>query len=281
VRCDTGDYTAYQSAERAELYDAVYANVGDVAFWEDVAAGSDGGPLLELGCGTGRLLVPLARAGHSVVGLDLASHMLARCREKLGEEPAAVQERVTLVQADMTSFHLGRRFAQIYCPFGSFHHLSTVEEQLACLTACRDHLAPGGTLVLDLINPDPAPGGTSSDTSASAPVIEPIQIAPGADAVEWTEGRKIRSWATVVGGSRSLQVNDCEVTYEILEADGSSRRVTETFPMRFVFRYELEHLLARCGFRIEALYGDYDRSQFTDESLGLIVLASSQGDPAC
>ncbi len=72
---------------------------------------------------------------------------------------------------------------------------------------------------------------------------------------------------------RLLQCNDCEVTYEIIEADGTTRRLTETFPMRLLYRYELEHLLARCGFRIVALYGDYDRSAFSDESLGLIVVA--------
>ena len=99
-----GDYTAYQSAELAALYDAVYADCGDVAFWQSVAADADAGPLLELACGTGRVLLPLARAGRDVTGLDLAPHMLARCREKLRTEPADVRDRVTLLEADMTSF---------------------------------------------------------------------------------------------------------------------------------------------------------------------------------
>ncbi len=201
--------------------------------------------------------------------------MLARCRAKLAAEPDPVRDRVTLVEADMTSFDLNERFAQIHCPFGSFHHLRTVEEQLACLGRCRDHLLPGGTLVLDLINPDPAPSDRPSEVAPGASVVEPIGSPSTTGTVEWTEGRRIRSWATVVSGSRALQVNDCEVTYEILEPDGTSRRLTETFPMRFVFRYELEHLLARCGFSIVALYGDYDRSAFTDESLGMIAIASS------
>ncbi len=81
----------------------------------------------------------------------------------------------------------------------------------------------------------------------------------------------------MVGVQRSLQCNDVEVTYEITEADGTIRRLAETFPMRFVFRYELEHLLARCGFRIVSLYGDYDRSPFGDESLGMIVVAEPTG----
>ena len=84
----------------------------------------------------------------------------------------------------------------------------------------------------------------------------------------------------MVGLSARCRRNDCEVTYEIIEADGTIRRVTETFPMRFVFRYELEHLLARSGFRIVELYGDYDRSAFADESLGMIAVAEKVAHPA-
>ena len=263
------DYSAYRSAELAALYDAVYANGADIAFWQVMAAAvSDG--LLELGCGTGRVLLPLARASHEITGLDLAAHMLARCRAKLQAESPEVRDLVTLLEADMTSFDLDRRFAQIYCAFGTFHHLRTVEQQLACLARCRHHLLPRGTLILDLINPDPAPSSVNGDVPATGETT--------AGVVDWTDGRRIRSWATMLDYHRSLQCNDCEVTYEIIEVDGTTRRLTETFPMRLVYRYELEHLLARCGFRIVALYGDYDRSPFSDESLGLIVVAEPTGD---
>ena len=274
---DVDDYSAYRSAELAELYDAVYADYADIAFWHAVAPAASDGPLLELGCGTGRVLLPLARAGHQVVGIDLAESMLARCRTKLKAEPLAVRDRVTLLEADMTSFDLGRRFAQIYCAFGSFHHLRTVEQQLACLERCSNHLLPSGTLVLDLINPDPAPSSVSDPARGSIPDHESETGDLAAGIVDWTGGRRVRSWATVLGCNRSLQCNDCEVTYEIVEADGSTRRLAETFPMRFLFRYELEHLLARSGFRIVALYGDYDRSEFADESPGMIVVAEPLG----
>jgi SAM-dependent methyltransferase len=263
------DYSAYQSAELAALYDAVYVNDADIAFWEVMVA-SVNGDLLELGCGTGRVLLPLARAGHRITGLDLAAHMLARCRAKLQAEPPEIRDRATLLEADMTSFDLDRRFAQIYCAFGTFHHLRMVEQQLACLEQCRHHLLPRGTLILDLINPDPAPSDANRDLPADS--LTPARI------VDWTDGRKIRTWVTMLNYQRSLQCNDCEVTYEIVEVDGSTRRLTETFPMRFVYRYELEHLLARCGFRIVALYGDYDRSAFSDESLGMIVVAEPTGN---
>ncbi len=263
------DYSPYRSAELAAVYDAVYANSADVAFWQVMSAAVSGG-LLELGCGTGRVLLPIARAGHEITGLDLAGHMLARCRAKLQAEPPEVRDRVTLLEADMTSFGLDRRFTQIYCAFGTFHHLRTTDQQLACLGRCRQHLRARGTLILDLINPDPAPSSVNNDVPADADMPAAI--------VDWTDGRQIRSWATVRDCHRSLQCNDCEVTYEIVEADGTTQRLTETFPMRLLYRYELEHLLARCGFRVVTLYGDYDRSAFSDESLGMIVVAEQTGD---
>jgi len=272
------EYSAYQSDELAELYDLIYADVADIIFWQHLAEESTPGPLLELGCGTGRLMIPLARQGHEVVGLDLAPHMLARCRAKLEAESSEIRERVTAQQADMTSFELNRQFAMVYCPFGSFHHLRTVEQQLSCLEHARAHMKPGARLVLDLINPDPAP--TSAHAHASDPGDDPLVLdSSTVGTVGWTNGRRVSSSARVVSTERSQQCNDCEVTYEVLEPDGSVRRLSETFPMRFVFRFELEHLLARCGFRIVNLWGDYDRSAYVDESLAMIVVAEAV-DPA-
>jgi SAM-dependent methyltransferase len=231
---------------------------------------SGGGPVLELGCGTGRVLLPLARAGFEIAGLDSAPHMIERCRAKLQAEPPEVRERVRLLVADMTSFELDRRFALITIPFAGFQHLRTVEQQLACLERCRSHLVPQGRLVLDLPNPDPAPPShVRSD--------EPTDGEATASLVDWTEGRRIRWWMTVVGYERSLQCTECEVTYEIIAADGWTRRVSETFPLRYVFRFELEHLLVRAGFRVAALYGDYDRSAFADDSPAMIVAAEPSG----
>jgi SAM-dependent methyltransferase len=255
--------------ELAAVYDAIYAARDDVGFWRTMAAVAGGGPLLELGCGTGRVLLPLARDGHEVTGIDLSSPMLDRCRAKLDEEPAEVRDRVRLVEADMTAFDLGRRFAMITCPFAGFQQLLAVEEQLACLERCRAHLLPGGRLVLDLPNPDPAPPSHArqgvSDGEGTAQVVD------------WANGGRIRWWMTVTAYARTLQVNECEVTYEIVEADGTRRRLSETISLRYTFRYELEHLLVRAGFRTVALLGDYDCSPFGDESPAMIAVAEPAG----
>ena len=253
-----------QAAELAAIYDAIWAGRDDSGFWQALAA-TAGGPLLELGCGTGRVLLPLARAGHDITGLDLSAEMLERCRARLASEPPQVRDRVRLVAADMTSFHLGRRFAMVTIPFGGFQHLLSVEQQLSCLDRCRAHLLPHGRLVLDLPNTSPAPPSHVADGAAGEEA--------GAGLADWTEARRIRWWVTVTGYQRALQCNECEVTYEIIEAGGGTRRVVETVLLRYVFRFELEHLLVRAGFRIVALHGDYDGSPFGDDSPAMIAVA--------
>lgn len=258
------EYSAYKTAELAALYDAVYENIGDIGFWRSMVVAAGGGPILELGCGTGRILLPIAQDGCEVAGLDLSAPMLDRFHAKLDAGPADVRGRVRLVEGDMASFELGSMYSAVFCSFNSFHHLRTVDDQLACLERCHAHLVSQGMLVLDLFNPDPAPGPAPAEAGDGEPGIEDI---------EWTEGRTVRRWMSACVYDHSFQCNECEMTYEISEADGSTSRVIETFPMRLIYRFELEHLLARCGFRLIGLYGDYDRSPFGDESVGMIAVA--------
>jgi ubiquinone/menaquinone biosynthesis C-methylase UbiE len=121
-----GGYDTYPFV--AELYDHVvpYRNRQDVAFFVEMARQSDGA-VLEIGCGTGRVLIPTARAGKEIIGLDLSEPMLAVCREKLSREPAEVQSRARLVQGDMRQFDLGREVGLVTLPFRPFQHLTTVE----------------------------------------------------------------------------------------------------------------------------------------------------------
>lgn len=216
------------------------------------------------------MLLPLARDGNDVTGLDSSAHMLERCRAKLATLPHAECEGVELVRADMTSFELGRSYSAIFCAFNSFHHLRTAGEQVACLERCHAHLVPQGLLVLGLFNPDPAPVRVVNETDADDE--------PHVEVVKWTQGRSVRRWLSRCEYDRTSQCNECEMTYEIVSADGSVDRLCETFPLRAVYRFELEHLLARCGFRLVALYGDYDRSPFADESIGMIAVALRESD---
>ena len=136
-----GGYTEYGFT--AEFYDHVapYRERADVAFFVEMAQAA-GGPVLEIGCGTGRVLIPTARAGIEIVGLDLSPSMLAVCRSNLAQESAETQARVRLVEGDMRDFDLGQQFALVTLPFRPFQHLTSVEDQIACLTTIHRHLAP-------------------------------------------------------------------------------------------------------------------------------------------
>ena len=124
--------------------------------------------------------------------------------------------------------------------------------------------------MLDLPNPDPAPASAAGDA--------PAQDSAAGELVAWTEGRQIRWWATLTDSQRALQCYTFEVTYEIIAAGVAARRLTETLRLRYVFRYELEHLLYRAGYRIVEMYGDYDPSPFADGSPAMIAVAEPSDD---
>ncbi len=138
----------------ADLYDHVtpYRERPDVAFYAALASEA-GGPVLELGCGTGRVLIPCARAGATMIGADASAGMLEVCRKKLEAEPPEVRARVEIVAADMRAFDLDRRVALVTMPFRGFQHLLTVDDQRRALASLRRHLLPGGRLVFDVFNP--------------------------------------------------------------------------------------------------------------------------------
>ena len=249
----------------AELYDfsPVVVARTDVPFYLHLAREARGA-VLELGCGTGRILLPMARAGVEVVGVEQSLPMLERCRAKLAAESPDVQQRVQLVHGSMTEFDLGRQFHLIATPFRSFQHLLTIQEQLACLDAARRHLAPGGRLVLDFFHTDPR--------ALCDPAWQQERF-PFPD-VELSGGRRLRLGSRVAAVHRAEQINDAELTYYVIHPGGRTERFVFAFSIRYFFRYEVEHLLARAGFRVADLFGNYDRSPFRDDSPEMIFLAS-------
>ena len=253
----------------AQLYDHVvpYRERADVAFFVDLAKEA-GGSVLEIGCGTGRVLVPTARSGIDIVGLDSSAHMLAVCRERLLAESDPVRARARLVEADMRAFDLGRTFSLVTMPFRPFQHLITVDEQLACLASIRRHLADSGRFILDIFNP-------SLEALAKQPVGEPSAEEP---AFDMPDGRRVVRWHRIVDCDRAQQVNDVELVYDITHADGRRERLVHAFPFRYFFRFEAEHLLARAGFEVEHLYADYDKSPYGSKYPGeLLFVARKSG----
>jgi SAM-dependent methyltransferase len=261
-----GGYGEY--AFIADLYDHVgpYRERPDVAFFVE-AAQESGGLVLEVGCGTGRVLIPTARAGVEVVGLDLSPHMLANCRERLRRESREVQARVHLVEADMRDFDLGRQFRLVTTPFRPFQHLTTVDEQLSCLGSIRRHLTAGGRLILDLFNPSLE--ALTSDSVGQEVGEEPEFTTP--------DGRRVIRQHKIVSRDRAQQVNHVELIYYVTHPDGREERLVHAFPMRYLYRFEAEHLLVRCGFEVEAVYADFDKSPYGSKYPGELIFVAKKG----
>ena len=249
----------------ADLYDWVvpYRERSDVPFFVD-AAREAGGPVLEVGCGTGRVLLAIARAEIEIVGLDLSQHMLAVCRQKLQQESPTVQSRVTLVNADMRQFDLGRTFKLITLPFRPFQHLIPIEEQLSCLRSIRNHLAAEGRLILDLFNPSLDALATRLEDQEFGD--EPEFVTP--------DGRRVLRRHKTVAHDRFNQVNHVELIYYVIHPDRREERLVHAFPMRYLFRFEVEHLLARCGFEVEQLYAGFDKSPLGSRYPGELIFVA-------
>ena len=242
-----------------ELYDQIpsYNSRPDVDFYVDLSR--QAGEVLELGCGTGRVLIPAAQAGCAVTGVDSSKHMLGRCRAKVDALPSEVGERITLLQTSMTGFQLVRRFKLVIAPFRHIQHLTTVNEQLSFLRCVHQHLEPGGKFVYDVFNPNLA--------LLAAPV-NPEEIE---DTPEFTlpDAHRLRRTFRMLRKRYAEQCTDCELIYYL---DGLP--IVQSTTMRYSFRFELEHLLARSGFEVIDLYGRFDRSAFADDSPEMIFLVA-------
>ncbi len=248
----------------AEFYDAtlVYQERKDIEFYVSEARAADG-PVLELGCGTGRVLMPTARAGIEITGLDASANMLARCRAKLEAEPEAVRARVALVRGDLADFDLGRQFTLITIPFRPFQHLLTVEQQLGCLNAVRRHLAPSGRLIFDVFHVEPT-------SVFDAAWMEEKEDAPAA---RLADGRIVRRTVRISAFHRAAQINEVEFCWYVTHPNGRREQIRWRVGLRYYYRFEVEHLLARAGLKVTALYGDVDRSPYGDQSPDMIFVA--------
>src|SRR5437763_1921449 len=134
-----------ETAEWGEVFDARFGQIqAEVPFYVGEAERS-GGPVLEIGCGTGRILLPTAARGIECWGIDLSRVMLERLAMKAAREGV----QVTTFQEDMRRFRLPHRFRLITVPNRAFLHMTTTEDQIAALENFRHHLAPGGRLLLN------------------------------------------------------------------------------------------------------------------------------------
>lgn len=212
-----------------------------------------GGPVLELGVGSGRVAVPLAKDGHEVVGIDRSPGMLARAAVRA----KAARAKLTLVQADMRTFSLERTFPLVAIPFNTFLMLEP-GDRWACLARCREHLSTAGRVAIDVFQPDPnrvagMDGAVREEWRRSDPetghVVTKFSSTRGS-----VDGSTLRWWFD-----------------EELEG-GAVRRISRETSLHYLYRREAELLFPAAGFEIERLHGDYDGSAVTAVSPKLLFV---------
>jgi len=217
------------------------------------AARRSGAPILDIACGTGRLLKLLAQAGISGTGLDLSASMLAHARLTLQTLTPEQQRLITLEHGDMRTFALGRRFRSIFLSW-SFIYLLTPADQRQALHQIREHLDDDGRLVFCV--PDPKLEGLPSHMFyATAPQKSAVFIRPD-------NGHRVLVWVSAEHSVEHQTVDLLSCYEELNHEGGVIAKVYKPLTMRFTFRYEMQYLLELSGYSVEALYGGFDGRPF-------------------
>ncbi len=226
------------------------------------------GPVLDVGCGTGRILLPCLQAGIDADGLDLSGAMLDRLRRKA----AALGLSPRVYRADMSDFRLPddtilpRRYAFIMIPFNAFGHNLTQAAQIRCLETCRAHLLPGGLLAFDAFFPGLHIIGAAQNTR----VLEGESKHPAT-------GLTLRAY-DIRSFNRVEQVQHSINEIETLDAAGNIQAVHRSeHDLRWVYRDEMALLLRVAGFARWEIHADFDRRPLTQETDGMVVMAWTAG----
>lgn len=241
----------------ADLYDLLFPPGAREAFYVDLARRA-GGPVLELACGSGQYVVPIAAAGLRAVGLDASAAMLDGARRRAGSAGLDVE----LVQGDMRDFALGERFALVFVARNSLLHLHATDDLLACLAAVRRHLLPDGVLAFDVFNPDPAI--LARPPERRAPLMSVEHPTLGRVAAEATADY-----------DRATQVN--RATW-FLSAPGRPDFLVAPLHLRSIFPQELPLLLRAGGFALQARHADFAGRPFGSDGGLQVCLCTPLAD---
>ena len=232
--------------ESAPYYD-LFTDENDVDYYKALALQHKSA--LEIGVGTARVALELAKAGVQVWGIDNSPSMLREAQKKLQKQPKAVRGRIRLLKADMTNFSLHKRFAFVYIPSSTIQHCATQDDQIACLTAISKHLTKRGLLAFNLIMPSQTYSNNLRAIGKAAhkntTVMRFISYRPN-----WQE--------------QQLEVL---LLFEVYTDGVMTRRVYDASTIALIGKREMFLLLERTGFRVENVYGDYGRSMKTESQV--------------
>ena len=251
----------------AEFYDILHSSYdADLKMYLDLAR-AHGDPVLELGCGTGRLLIPLAAAGHTVTGIDLSRDMLTRCQGKLDIEGRSVAGRASLIQGDIRRFELGRRFNLIMAACNTILHCTASQDLLAVFARVREHLAPGGVFVVDFSIPNVKAMIESSGEEEVFEVIHPVR-----------GSRIVDTYKATFDFARQIETIDTRLE----EWDGGSlvRWARAQSERGIYFPREVALALTCSGFRIAKTWKGYRRGPLVETTQDIVYICRVDASPS-
>lgn len=232
----------------ATTYDLEHPRMGPEGPFYLEFARQASGPVLELGCGTGRLTIPFAREGVDMVGLDVMPQMLAQGQAKAQGLP------IRWVEADVRSFQLETQFELIFTTGFVFHHLLNRADQEAMLSRVREHLSPKGQFVIDIW------------------FLPPTTMVDVPEEVEWTGNTHVNEQGQKVTVSGTEHYDTLKQIWHLAiyrrwsDADGEQNVRRTKLAYRYIFPQEMEALLHYNGLRVVSRYGDWERGPVTDKS---------------
>lgn len=257
----------------AELYEVTHGEKDDDHRLYSEYAAEVGSPILEVGCGTGRIILNLAREGYSITGIDLSKGMLDIARQKLAGESDEVRGRVRLEQQDMCELDLpGQRFRLVMMPYAEFAHILTCDRQRCTLAGIAEHMFPGGLFVISMSNWDPQEVRISY-AEAQKTWGKALPMTYEGVYVDERRGTRITRYIAR-GYDPSVQIAFHVYIHEISKMDGTVvARKVNPLSIRYVFPNEMRLLLEEAGFDVENVFGSHDRAPFDFQSKRMIYVA--------
>jgi SAM-dependent methyltransferase len=237
-----------------DLYDEQYQHYRDDFLFYIGLANDYGSPVLELGAGTARVSLALAKAGHAVTGIELSDTMIEQGRERIARENLA--DLIHLQHGDMRNVQLSRTFPVVMAPFNTLMHAYTMQDQNATLETVKKHLAPGGVFAFDLYNPN----------FANLNVLK--------REAEWEhvggEHAEIFLYQT---HDADDQVLESHYYLDTVRQDGTLTRQTSILKQRYYTRFEIERLLKQQGFQHVQMFGGFDKRRYSVKENIMVVVA--------
>jgi len=256
------DFTMTDYDGLAQYYDAEWRDLTqDILFLRE-EADKTGSPVLELACGTGRILFPIAQDGHDIWGIDNSDAMLKILEKNILKESPETAGRIHFNNQDMRNFSFDMKFKLIIIPFNSFLLLTERKDFDLCLKNCRNHLADDGTFIIDIFSPN------FEMCAEKEPKIQFLRhfFVPDEKkvVVQWEYARR----------DMARQLIDIDFLYEEYDQDGKVVQNSKNLTMSVIFRFEMQYLLEKNGFEVREFYGNYDRSEFAAGSPQLIYICN-------